>query len=80
MKPSDVFGICVRVIGLFGFLGGMAYIIASLCMALWGQAEYRGFQTGQYFVYGIFFGGTGLYFLRGAPFLVRFAYPPETNK
>ena len=80
MKPSDVFGICVRVIGLFGFLGGIAYFIAGLCMVLWGQCGYHGFQTGQYLVYGVFFGGIGLYLLRGAPHFVRFAYPTEKNK
>ena len=80
MKPSGVFKICVRVIGLFGFLGGIAYIMAGLCMALWGQSGYHGFQTGQYLAYGVFFGGIGLYFLRGGPHFVRFAYPAEKNK
>jgi hypothetical protein len=80
MKPSDVFGICVRVIGLFGFLVGIAYIILGLCMVLWGKSGYDGFQTGQYLVYGVFFGAIGLYFLRGAPQFARFAYPTEKKE
>jgi len=58
MKPSDAFGICVRVLGLLAVLGGLAYLIAGLCMALRGQSEYRGFPTWQYLLYGVLDTGT----------------------
>jgi len=77
MKPSDILGICVRVLGLFGFLGGVGYALGAVCMALWGQSQHQGFYSGQYLLCGIVFGAVGLYFLRGAPHLVRFAYRDE---
>ena len=77
MKPSDVFGICVRVIGLLGLLTGSGYVIGGICFALWGKVEYEGFRTGQYLFYGVVFCAIGLYFMRGAPHFIRFAYPDE---
>jgi hypothetical protein len=76
MKPSDVFGICVRVIGLLGVLIGAGYVFAALCSALLGQ----GVQTGQDLLYGLFFSAVGTYLLKGAPHCIRLAYPNESAK
>lgn len=75
MKPSDVFGICVRIIGLFGILGGIAYIVSGVCLLFSGKTQYTGFYAGTYLLFGVPFIAIGLYLLRGAPHIVKFAYP-----
>lgn len=75
MTPRDVFGIIVRTVGL-GFVAySFEYLQAPLGMALYPAAADASLST--YMVYGVIYFLIGAYLLRGAPHLVRFAYPPD---
>ncbi len=75
MKPEDVFGIILRVVGL-GFLAAFIMYSYSLVNAIL-QGGYGGSSPGAYVVAMAVCLAVGLYFLRGAKLLVRFCYPPE---
>jgi hypothetical protein len=77
MKPAEIFGIVVRVFGLsllFYALWYLVYGVSSIVGAVAGCAE--SYQAA-YFISGFFFLIVAVYLLRGAPQIVRFAYPPE---
>jgi hypothetical protein len=80
MKPSEVFGICIRVLGLFGILGGVIYIFDGMHLLFGGQTQYAGFYAGEYILLGIILTVVALYFIRGAPHIVRFAYPKDKEE
>jgi hypothetical protein len=80
MKPSDVFGICIRVLGLFGIMGGITYIYSGMHLLFGGQTQYDGFYVGEYILLGIVLTVVALYFIRGAPHIVRFAYPKDKEE
>ncbi len=73
MKPKEIFGLILRIVGLFGLLWGAFYLLSCLYL-LMGAPEQQGFGTPQYLITGVIYVLVGLYFLRGAPHLVRFAY------
>jgi len=79
MKPSEVFGVVVRIIGLLFILAGMAYGISVIIVLLGVGSSYKGHGILSYGISFIIFSGTGLFFLRGAPPIVRFAYPETKN-
>jgi len=80
MKPSDVFGICIRILGLLGIIGGILYIIDAMYLLLSGQEQHAGFYAGEYILFGIILTVVALYFIRGAPHIVRFAYPKDKEE
>lgn len=80
MKPSDVFGIFIRVLGLFGIIVGFAYIYSVMHLLFGGQAQYDGVYVGEYILLGIISIVVALYFIRGAPHIVRFAYPKDKEE
>jgi hypothetical protein len=80
MKPSDVFGICIRVLGLFGIMLGIDYIYSGMHLLFGGQTQYGGFYAGEYILFGIILTVVALYFIRGAPHIVRFAYPKDKEE
>jgi len=65
MKPSDAFGVVVRSIGLLLFLQGIA-----MCLVAVGAPGMILLAIPALVV--------GLWLLRGAQFIVSFAYPDET--
>ena len=72
MKPHELFGVVVRSIGLVILLAGLLYLYSAVAVAF---APDKGVDSPvSYFVAG--FGAllVSIYFLRGAPLLVRFAY------
>jgi hypothetical protein len=76
MKPSDVFGIVVRTVGLLLVLAAAASLFVAILGALDG---------GQHSAAGLAASGfptllVGLWLLRGAPLLVWFAYPDAFKK
>src|ERR1039458_7249157 len=73
MKAKEIFGLILRVVGLFGLLYGCFYLLSCLYF-LTGVPAREGFGARQYFVAGVIYVLAGLYFLRGAPHLLRFAY------
>lgn len=76
MKPEDVFGIILRVLGL-GFLTAFIIYSYSLVAAiLQGPIEGSSHPVA-YVVAMVVCLTAGLYFLRGAKLLIRFCYPQE---
>ena len=78
MKAKEIFGLILRVLGLFGLLYGGFYLLTCLYI-LTGYPEREGFGIPQYFVAGVGYVLVGLYFLRGAPHLFRIAYGQDDS-
>ena len=76
MTPKDCFGIVVRTIGLLSSLGSMLYLYSAL-VVLFVHESPHGYAPAWYFGFFAVLLLFGLYFLRGAPHLTRFAYPSE---
>lgn len=74
MKPSEAFGVVVRTLGLLFALAGIAYGVTVAILLLGSEATHGGYGVLAYVLCFIMFCGIGLYFLRGAPLIVRFAY------
>ena len=75
MTPRECFGIAVRTIGILVLFASVMYLYSALAVLLfhgmphnYPLASYLGAFSVAFIV--------GLYFLRGAPLLIRFAYPP----
>ncbi len=78
MKAKEIFGLILRVVGLFGLLYGGFYLLSCLYI-LTGSPAREGFGLRQYFLAGVVYVLVGLYFLRGAPHLLRFAYGQDDS-
>ena len=78
MKAKEIFGLILRVVGLFGLLYGGFYLLSCLYI-LTGFPEREGFGFRQYFLAGVVYVLVGLYFLRGAPHLFRIAYGQDDS-
>lgn len=76
MTPRDLFGIVVRVFGLLLFLYAIWYLIYGVATIV-GLPEENPEYKIAYFITGTACLLGGLYLLRGAPLLMRFAYPPK---
>jgi hypothetical protein len=74
MKSKDIFGIVVRVVGLLALLSGLGGAYAAFSVFSFGRLLLRAL------LYGIPYLAVSLYLLRGAPHLVRFAYPDESEQ
>jgi hypothetical protein len=71
MKPSELFGVVVRTIGLIVAMGAVfAIFVATVRIVLHGPRFFEGFLFG---IPGLFL---GVYFLSGAELLVKSVYPP----
>ena len=78
MNAKDVFGVVVRTAGLFLLVYGLWYL-------LYGVAQATGISPITHSTVNYFLSGwgsllVGLYFLRGAPGLLRFCYPDKSRK
>jgi len=71
MKAKDVFGLVIRMLGVVGVLWGCSYLVG---------VHPEGYTLYHYLVAGVVTLALGLYFLRGAPHIVRFAYPDDEKK
>ena len=78
MKAKEIFGLILRVVGLFGLLYGGFYLLSCLYILI-GSPEREGFGFRQYFLAGVVYVLVGLYFLRGAPHLFRIAYGQDDS-
>jgi hypothetical protein len=65
MKPAELFGVAIRTIGLISII----YMIGSSTILFGGRMSF-GFWLRE-----ILWLALSLYLLRGAPHVVRFAYP-----
>lgn len=75
MKPSDVFGICVRLVGLLVIVAGLVFLAPSFYILLWPEHRIIGLDERLYTYYGVLACGVGLCLVRWGDGLARFAYP-----
>jgi hypothetical protein len=73
MRPSDVFGIVVRVFGLAITLYSLWSLATNIAISLSMESVDAG--TVWFVVTAIVGIAVGIYFLLGAPRLLRFSYP-----
>jgi hypothetical protein len=77
MKASDVFGILVRLYGLALLTYSVWYVFGAIDQIVnGGQPSY---PVGSYLIHSLWMSIVGLYFLRGAPHLLGFAYPTDAR-
>ncbi|HEX7470712.1 MAG TPA: hypothetical protein VF437_08280 [Verrucomicrobiae bacterium] len=74
MKPRDLFGVAVRVIGLISTLLGLYYFVAGLWVVI--QLPH-GSAASMLFFPGILFIGVGFFLMLGAGVVVKFLYPKD---
>ena len=79
MRIEDWFALAVRVIGVVVFLYGVGYLLDSSLFRL-GYFNYLDSSPGYYMIAGISYVIVGLYLMRGAPHIVRFAYPIDEEE
>ena len=72
MKSKEVFALVLRVIGILGIIAVTRHLTNDLTLG--GQP-----LPGVYFVRKVIYLVVGLYFVWGAPHLVKFAYSGETK-
>jgi hypothetical protein len=75
MKPHDVFEIFVRIAGLAIFLFGGWYIVFALSVLVGVEKRSNADEMSAYLFDGVIYVLVSLYFLRGAPLLMRFCFP-----
>ena len=76
MKPRDIFGVVIRSVGFLALLGSLLYLYSAIAV-LFAPDTPRASSPLSYVGASIVTLLFSLYFLRGAPHLVRFAYGPE---
>jgi hypothetical protein len=75
MKPSDVFGIVVRTIGVFVLLWGCWHLIYGIAEAIGIVAEEQRGEMIAYLITGIGSALMAVVLMRCASWFVRFSYP-----
>ncbi len=74
MAPRDIFGIIVRTIGVLALTAGATYLISTLIVLLSPETPHKSPLTAYVLASGVWF-LLSIYLIRGAPHLVRLAYP-----
>ena len=78
MKPQEIFGIIIRVFGLSLFIYAIWYLVYGVATIIGFSEGHSGYKIA-YFISGFTFLLLSLYFLRGAPLLLRYSYPKQKN-
>jgi hypothetical protein len=78
MKVEDWFALAVRVIGVLILLYGIGYLLDSFLFRL-GYFNFSESSPGYYLIAGLSYVLVGMYLIRGASHLVRFAFPAEAE-
>jgi len=79
MTAKDRFAIAVRVVGLLVILAALLYFVDAVIMFI--NPYFRaGEPAVHYFFTGVIALLVGLYLLRGAPHVIRFAFPEKGAK
>jgi hypothetical protein len=78
MQPAQGFGVAVRTIGLLACLAAILYLISGAIVSISPSCKANVSPPWQYFTVGLVALLVGIYFLRGAPLIVRFAYRDDT--
>ena len=76
MRVEEWFALAVRVIGVVITLYGIGYLLDSLLFRL-GYFNFPESSPAYYAAAGLSYVFAGMYLIRGAPHVVRFAYPEE---
>ena len=79
MKPKHAFGVAVRIIGLIVILVAVLYFISGFILLVDPHFRPNVSPAWHYLVDGVVEILVGLYLLRGARHIVRFAYPDEPS-
>jgi len=79
MRVEEWFALALRIIGVVIFLFGVSFLIDGFLFRL-GYFTYPESSPGYYLIAGLAHGVVGLYLMRGAASIVRFAYPPEEEE
>ena len=84
MKPKDLFGVAIRIFGLYCWRVGLLYVYD-----FWYSSRYPNTQPYQgvrpedvrlYLVFAAIYLVGAVYFLAGAPHLLRFSYPERGSE
>ena len=79
MKPEDWFGIILRAFGLMLSVYAAWFLVYAIAEFA-GMPEATPGERIQYLVSGLFTTAVGAYLLRGAPHVMRFAYPESAER
>jgi hypothetical protein len=79
MRVEEAFMLALRIVGVIVFLNGIGYLLDGSLFRL-GVFNYPESSPAYYLIAGISYGIVGLYLMRGAPHIVRFAYPAEEEE
>ena len=74
MNPQEIFGLIVRLLGLFVLFYSGWYLLFGICQLVGFEKDRTDMDT--YLFMGFIAMIIAIYLLRGAPHLVRFSYPP----
>lgn len=77
MKPRDVFGLIIRIFGLATLILAFFYFYSSVEAGLRQDSQLA--SAAVYGRYGVIFMFLSVYLLRGAPHVMRFAYPEKES-
>ena len=70
MKTKETFALIIRVIGVLG----IAYVIHNIVRSVLGGSQ----AAAIYYIIQVVYLCIGVYFLRGAPLVLNFAYPDKS--
>jgi hypothetical protein len=73
IKVEELFALALRIIGVLLLFYGLHGLLDAGLFQL-GYFTYQDSSVGYYLISGLFYSVVGLYLLRGAPGIVRFAY------
>jgi hypothetical protein len=79
MKPGQVFGIIIRTVGLLLFILSWLYVLSGVIVILIPDFKPNLQPSSHYFLSAAAWMVISLYLIRGAPHIVRFAYPDDSN-
>jgi uncharacterized membrane protein YhdT len=77
MKPRHAFGLAVRIVGLIVVLISVLYFVSTVIVCIDPTYRPNLSSAWHYFIDAVITLLIGLYFLRGAPHVIRFAYRDE---
>jgi hypothetical protein len=74
MKPRDILGLIIRIVGVYMVVKGIALLGKMVVLLL---DERGGWELS--LLAGVGYTVLGIYFLRGAPYLLKSAYPEKSD-
>ncbi len=78
MRSKDYFSLALRIIGFLTVAHGLRDLVDFGLLLLSYTSTHSSF--GYYLILGLLYSGVGVYLLRGAPFIVNFAYPQRLSE